>query len=198
MFNIIIFLIPFSLIAKLENVSNGFGLDIGSSGSGVFFVRQYSNNDRAFAYNFEARFYDIKAENETIVYDYYSRQYQSVGGKSLFMSPIFLGFNYYPFREKIENSFSPFIAARYGLVFILDGKDYGSFLDRWSEPTFEQSTGGFVGLGIDFKYIRKSFISTIFGYEYLPPDPVLSSNEDLESSLNSGILIHISFNRYLE
>ena len=187
MFNIIIFLIPFSLIAKLENVSNGFGLDIGSSGSGVFFVRQYSNNDEAFAYNFEARFYDIKADNETIVYDYYSRQYQSVGGKSLFMSPIFLGFNYYPFMGKIENNFSPFITARYGVVFIFDGKDYGSFLDRWSKPTFQQSTGGFVGLGIDFKYIRKSFISTIFGYEYLPPDPVVSLNEDLDSSINSGI-----------
>ena len=33
--------IPFILYAGYDNISNGFGLDIGSNGSGLFFVRQY-------------------------------------------------------------------------------------------------------------------------------------------------------------
>ncbi len=188
----IIVIIPFILNAGYDNISNGFGLDIGSNGSGIFFVRQYSNNNKAFAFNFEMRLYDIKSQNETIVYDYYTRQYKAVSGKSLFMTPLFAGFNFHPFVGKIDNSFSPFLTTRFGPVFIIDGEDDGDFSKRWSKPNFDYSMGSFIGLGIDFKYIQKSFISTMFGYEFLPPDP---SNND--PPIHSGILIHISFNRNL-
>ena len=187
-----VLIIPFILNAEFNNISNGFGLDIGSNGSGIFMVRQYSNN-KAFALNFELRFYDIKSQNETIVYDYYTRQYKAVSGKSLFMTPLFIGFNYYPFAGKIDNSFSPFLTARFGNVFILDGNDEGNFSERWSKPTFKNSFGSFLGVGIDFKYARKSFISTMFGYEFLPPDP--SDNNPFN---HSGILIHIAFNRNIK
>jgi hypothetical protein len=192
MFKSIIVFIPFILNAGYDNISNGFGLDIGSNGSGLFIVRQYSNNNKAFAFNFEMRFYDIKSQNETIVYDYYTRQYKAVSGKSLFMTPLFAGVNFYPFMGKIDNSFSPFLTTRFGPVLIIDGEDEGDFSERWSKPTFKSSIGSFFGLGIDFKYIQKSYISTIFGYEILPPDP--SENKALR---HSGILIHISFNRNL-
>ena len=200
MFKIIFFLIPLFLDAEFDNTSNGFGMDIGSSGSGFFLIRQYSNYDGNFAFNSEVRFYDIKAENETIIYDYYSGQYQAVSGKSLFMTPIFFGLNYYPFIGKIENNFSPFLTARSGFVLIFDGKDNGNFKNRWSDPTFESSIGGFIGCGIDFKYIRKSYISAMFGYEFLPSDPSEDSSK-LTSNSNytgiSGILIHIAINRNL-
>lgn len=189
----ILVFIPFILNAGYDNISNGFGLDIGSNGSGLFFVRQYSNNNKAFAFNFEMRLYDIKSQNETIVYDYYTRQYKAVSGKSLFMAPLFTGVNFYPFLGKIDNSFSPFLTTRFGPVFILDGKDDGDFSKRWSKPNFDYSMGAFIGLGIDFRYIQKSFISTMFGYEFLPPDP-----SDNNSIRHSGILIHISFNRNLK
>ena len=188
----IIVFIPFILYAGYDNISNGFGLDIGSNGSGLFIVRQYSNNNKSFAFNFEIRLYDIKSQNETIVYDYYTGQYKAVSGKSLFMTPLFTGVNYYPFMGKIDNSFSPFITARFGPVFIIDGEDEGDFSERWSKPNFKSSIGSFFGLGVDFKYIQKSYISTMFGYELLPPDP-----SDSNVLRHSGILIHISFNRNL-
>jgi len=194
MFKSIIFLIPFFLYAKFDNGSNGFGLDIGSNGSGIFFIRQYSNNNSTFAFNLEARFYDIKSKNETIVYDYYTGQYKSFSGKSLIMNPIFIGTNYYPFLDKIDNNFSPFLTVRYGIVFILDGNDDGIFSERWAKPKFNSSFGSFLGFGVDFKLVRKSYISTIFGYEFLPSDP----SEGENAINNSGLLIHISFNRNIK
>ena len=83
--------------ANFNNVSNGFGLDIGSRGSGVFLIRQYLDNEKPIGLNLELRFYDVKGENETVFYDYYTGTYQSISGKSLFLSPLFLGLNYYPF-----------------------------------------------------------------------------------------------------
>ena len=114
--------------ANFDNVSNGFGLDIGSRGSGVFLIRQYLDNEKPIGLNLELRFYDVKGENETVFYDYYTGTYQSISGKSLFLSPLFVGLNYYPFKDKIENNFLPFLTSRAGLVFILDGNDSGSFL----------------------------------------------------------------------
>ena len=76
--------------ANFNNVSNGFGLDIGSRGSGVFLIRQYLDNEKPIGLNLELRFYDVKGENETVFYDYYTGTYQSISGKSLFLSPSFL------------------------------------------------------------------------------------------------------------
>ena len=117
------FILSTFLYAEFGQIHNGFGIDIGSSGSGIFITRQATHESEKYSLNGELRFYDIKASDETIIYNYYSGQYQSVGGKSLMMLPFLFGANYYPFVGQIENNFSPFITARVGGVLSLDGKE---------------------------------------------------------------------------
>ena len=184
------FLFPVLLLGQFDQAFNGFGLDIGSSGSGMFITRQLTHTSEIYSLNGELRFYDIKADDETIVYDYYTGQYQSVGGKSLFMMPLLIGANYYPFTGKIENNFSPFITARAGAVLTLDGKEFGTFSERWKNPDTQISPGGFIGIGIDLKMVGQSSVSTMVGLELLP------LNEQADGQNNySGFLIHLSFNR---
>ena len=184
------FLFPVLLLGQFDQAFNGFGLDIGSSGSGMFITRQLTHTSEIYSLNGELRFYDIKADDETIVYDYYTGQYQSVGGKSLFMMPLLIGANYYPFTGKIENNFSPFITARVGAVLTVDGKEFGTFSERWKNPDTQISPGGFIGIGIDLKMVGQSSVSTMVGLELLP------LNEQADGQNNySGFLIHLSFNR---
>lgn len=184
------FLFPVLLQGQFDQAFNGFGLDIGSSGSGMFITRQLTHTSEIYSLNGELRFYDIKADDETIVYDYYTGQYQSVGGKSLFMMPLLIGANYYPFTGKIENNFSPFITARAGAVLTVDGKEFGTFSERWKNPDTQISPGGFIGIGIDLKMVGQSSVSTMVGLELLP------LNEQADGQNNySGFLIHLSFNR---
>ncbi len=184
------FLFPVLLLGQFDQAFNGFGLDIGSSGSGMFITRQLTHTSEIYSLNGELRFYDIKADDETIVYDYYTGQYQTVGGKSLFMMPLLIGANYYPFTGKIENNFSPFITARAGAVLTVDGKEFGTFSERWKNPDTQISPGGFIGIGIDLKMVGQSSVSTMVGLELLP------LNEQADGQNNySGFLIHLSFNR---
>jgi len=184
------FLFPVLLLGQFDQAFNGFGLDIGSSGSGMFITRQLTHTSEIYSLNGELRFYDIKADDETIVYDYYTGQYQSVGGKSLFMMPLLIGANYYPFTGKIENNFSPFITTRAGAVLTVDGKEFGTFSERWKNPDTQISPGGFIGIGIDLKMVGQSSVSTMVGLELLP------LNEQADGQNNySGFLIHLSFNR---
>ena len=184
------FLFPVLLLGQFDQAFNGFGLDIGSSGSGMFITRQLTHTSEIYSLNGELRFYDIKADDETIVYDYYTGQYQSVGGKSLFMMPLLIGANYYPFTGKIENNFSPFITARAGAVLTVDGKEFGTFSERWKNPDTQISPGGFIGIGIDLKMVGQSSVSTMVGLE------LLALNEQADGQNNySGFLIHLSFNR---
>ena len=184
------FLFPVVLLGQFDQVFNGFGLDIGSSGSGMFITHQLTHTSEIYSLNGELRFYDIKADDETIVYDYYTGQYQAVGGKSLFMLPLLIGANYYPFTGKIENNFSPFITARAGAVLTVDGKEFGTFSERWKNPDTQISPGGFIGIGIDLKMVGQSSVSTMVGLELLP----LNEQADGQNSY-SGFLIHLSFNR---
>ena len=184
------FLFPVLLLGQFDRAFNGFGLDIGSSGSGMFITRQLTHSSKIYSLNGELRFYDIKADDETIVYDYYTGQYQSVGGKSLFMMPLLIGANYYPFTGKIENNFSPFITARAGAVLTVDGKEVGTFSERWKNPDTQISPGGFIGIGIDLKMVGQSSVSTMVGLELLP----LNEHADGQNNY-SGFLIHLSFNR---
>lgn len=184
------FLFPVVLLGQFDQAFNGFGLDIGSSGSGMFITRQLTHTSEIYSLNGELRFYDIKADDETIVYDNYTGQYKSVGGKSLFMMPLLIGANYYPFTGKIENNFSPFITARAGAVLTVDGKEFGTFSERWKNPDTQISPGGFIGIGIDLKMVGQSSVSTMVGLELLP------LNEQADGQNNySGFLIHLSFNR---
>jgi hypothetical protein len=187
---LLIFVFPVFLLGQFEQVTNGFGLDIGSSGSGMFIMRNYVHASERLALNGELRFYDIKAEDETIVYDYYTGQYKSVGGKSLVMLPVFVGGNYYPFVGKIENNFSPFIAIKGGIVTTVNGQEFGTFSERWGKPDIQYSPGGFFGVGIDFKIVGQSSVMVMVGYEYLPLKKETDGKKDY-----SGFLIHLSFNR---
>ena len=178
------------IYADLDKSYNGFGLDIGESGSGIFITRQGFYESGNFSLNGELRFYDIKASNETIVYDPFSGQYQSVGGKNLFMVPLFFGGNYYLFNGKIENNFSPFITCRVGGVLSVDGKEVGNIKEKWGNPDTQITPGGFFGFGIDFQMVGQTLISTMIGFEILP---LYRDFDGLDNY--SGILIHISFNR---
>ena len=184
------FIFPVFLLGQFDQVTNGFGLDIGSSGSGMFIMRNYVHASEKLALNGELRFYDIKAEDETIVYDYYTGQYKSVGGKSLVMLPVFVGGNYYPFVGKIENNFSPFIAIKGGVVTTVNGKEFGTFSQRWKNPDTQYTPGGFLGVGIDFKIVGQSSVMVMVGLEYLPLKKETDGKKDY-----SGFLIHLSFNR---
>jgi hypothetical protein len=185
------FVFPVFLFGQFDQVTNGFGLDIGSSGSGMFVTRHYFHSSEKIALNSELRFYDIKAEEETIVYDYYTGQYKTVGGKSLFMIPVFFGTNYYPFVGKIENNFAPFIALKGGVVTTVDGRESGTFSERWKNPDVQYSPGGFVGVGIDFKIVGQSSVMAMVGVELLPLNQEADGEKDY-----SGFLIHLSFNRW--
>ena len=59
---LISFLFPVFIFGQFDQVANGFGLDIGSSGSGMFVTRHYGHTSEKFALNGELRFYDIKAD----------------------------------------------------------------------------------------------------------------------------------------
>ena len=187
---LISFLFHVFLFGQFDQITNGFGLDIGSSGSGMFVTRHYFHSSEKIALNSELRFYDIKAEEETIVYDYYTGQYKTVGGKSLFMIPVFFGTNYYPFVGKIENNFAPFIALKGGVVTTVDGREFGTFSERWKNPDVQYSPGGFVGVGIDFKIVGQSSVMAMVGVELLPLNQEADGEKDY-----SGFLIHLSFNR---
>lgn len=178
------------LFGGFSKVYNGFGLDIGTSGSGIFITRQAIHDSDYFSINGEIRFYDIKASEEAFVYNYFSGQYESIGGKSLIMFPFFIGANYYPFIGKIENNFSPFLTARVGGVLSLDGKEEGDFQQRWKNPDTQITPGGFFGIGIDFKMVGQTTISVMAGVELLPLEYEFDEMDDY-----SGRLIHISFNR---
>ncbi len=180
----------FSLVfGQFNQIYNGFGIDLGTNGSGFFITRHYKHNSERFSLNSEIRFYDIKSENETIVINSYTGQYRTVGGKSLFMIPLFLGANYYHFASKIENNFSPFLTGRIGLFLSVDGKERGGFKERWGNPETQISPGGFIGAGIDVKMATNTFVSIMAGLESLKLKHQFDGMVDY-----SGGLIHISFN----
>ena len=187
---LIFFLLAVMVINGLFNQNYyGFGLDIGSSGSGVFITGQSIYDTEKFSLNGEIRFYDIKANNETIVYNPYYGQFESVGGTSLIMIPVFIGFNYYPFVGKIENNFSPFFTLRSGYVTSIDGKEIGTFVERWKNADIKIAPGGFLGIGIDFKMYGQTSVSTMVGVEVLPLKSVIDNYD------NHGFLIHIAFKK---
>ena len=168
----------------------GFGLDIGSSGSGFFINGHIPHNSKKLSLNAELRFYDIKDPNESMVYDPYYGTTRTIGGVSLIMLPIFIGSNYYPFVDKIQNNFSPFIAIRGGGIFTLNGAEEGSFNERWKNIDTQFTLGGFFGLGVDFKMYGQTTVSPMVGYERLPLKYKADGQIDY-----SGMLIHIAFNR---
>ena len=189
MIRFIFIFFPLLLFGQFDHVLTGIGLDIGSSGSGIFVTRQYMHASDKFSLNGEWRFYDMKADEEMVVYNFWGEPV-NIGGISLVMMPIFFGGNYYPFAGEIANNFSPFITFRGGPIYTLDGDETGSFSERWSNPKSQWSFGGFIGVGIDFKWVSQSMVTLMVGGEILPLREAADTKKDY-----SGLLIHIAFSR---
>ena len=189
----IVFLLftPVILLSQVEFSHQGFGLDIGSNGSGFFYNRMYSNPNNSFNLIGEFRLYDIKGPDETIVFNNYSGQQYTVGGQNLILLPSFFGINFHPFINKIENNFSPFISIRSGPIFAIDGKEgTKSFNEKWSGANTHWSIGGFFGGGVEFRWLNNTSISVQFGFDYLPLSKFADGNKDY-----SGFLLHAAFNK---
>ena len=187
---LLLYALPLFIYGQFSNSYKGFGLDIGTSGSGFFLTVSSLHDTEKISLNGEIRFYDIKAKDETVVYDYYSGRYQDVGGISLVMLPIYLGTNYYPFSGKIENNFSPFIGIQLGSILTLDGNEFGSFIDRWRKARTQITPGAFLGFGIDFKLVGQTLVSAMVGKEIIKLKYKADKNDDY-----SGFLIHIAFKK---
>ncbi len=187
-------LISSYIFGNISNTRYGPGLDIGSKGSGVFFNYLVGNNQKNLDLLCELRYFDIKGETESIVYDYWTNQYVTISGQNLILIPILVGVNYHPFAGQIANNFSPFITIRGGTNLAIDGKEGdGSYKQKWSKAKTYWSTAGFIGAGIEFRWYNQSSIALHIGSDILK----LSQKAD-EKDDYSGLLIHISFNKFLQ
>ena len=190
----LIYLILFSniIFGDSANKRYGAGIDIGSKGSGFFFNYLIGNNAKNLDIISEARYFDIKGDTEMYVYDYWTNQYTTISGQNLILMPILIGVNYHPFAGKIENNFSPFITFRGGTNFAIDGKEInGSYKQKWSKAKTHWSPAGFVGGGIDFRWLNQSSMVLHIGYDILKLSQKADNVDDY-----SGLLIHIAFNRF--
>ena len=182
------------IFGNISNTRYGPGLDIGSKGSGVFFNYLVGNNQKNLDLLCELRYFDIKGETESIVYDYWTNQYVTISGQNLILIPILVGVNYHPFAGQIANNFSPFITIRGGTNLAIDGKEGdGSYKQKWSKAKTYWSMAGFIGAGIEFRWYNQSSIALHIGSDILK----LSQKAD-EKDDYSGLLIHISFNKFLQ
>ena len=182
------------IFGNISNTRYGPGLDIGSKGSGVFFNYLVGNNQKNLDLLCELRYFDIKGETESIVYDYWTNQYVTISGQNLILIPILVGVNYHPFAGQIANNFSPFITIRGGTNLAIDGKEGdGSYKQKWSKAKTHWSMAGFIGVGIEFRWYNQSSIALHIGSDILK----LSQKAD-EKDDYSGLLIHISFNKFIK
>jgi len=191
---LVILLLSSFIIGDISNTRYGAGLDIGSKGSGIFFNYLVGNNEKNLDILCELRYFDIKGETESIVYDYWTNQYVTISGQNLILIPFFVGVNYHPFAGQIANNFSPFITLRGGTNLAIDGKEGdGSYKQKWSKAKTHWSTAGFIGAGIEFRWYSQSSIALHIGSDIFK----LSQKAD-EKDDYSGLLIHISFNRFIK
>ena len=187
-------LISLNLTNASSNKRYGAGLDIGSKGSGIFFNYLSGNVEKNFDFVGEIRYFDIKGDTESIVYDYWTNQYVTISCQNLLFIPMLVGFNYHPFAGKIANNFSPFITFRGGLNFSIDGKEgNGSYKETWRKADTQWSTAGFIGGGIEFRLYIQSSIALHIGCDIIK----LKKKADQKTNY-SGLLIHISFNRFIK
>ena len=190
----LIFIIVNFIFSTSSNNRLGAGLDIGSKGSGIFFNYLFGNNKKNFDFVGELRYFDIKGETESIVYDYWTNQYVTISGQNLLFIPVLVGFNYHPFAGQIANNFSPFITIRGGLNLTIDGKEgNGSYNEIWRKAKTQWSSVGFIGGGIEFRWYNQSSVALHIGSDIIKLKQEADQKKDY-----SGLLIHISFNRFIK
>lgn len=191
---IILYIIANVVFAGGLNTRFGAGLDIGSRGSGIFLNYLHGNNKKNFDIVGELRYFDIKGETESIVYDNWTNQYVTISGQNLLFIPALVGFNYHPFAGKIANNFSPFVTIRGGLNFSIDGKEGdGSYKKIWRKAETQWSSFAFFGGGIEFRWYNQSSVALHIGADIIKLRKEADQKKDY-----SGLLIHISFNRFMK
>jgi hypothetical protein len=176
------------------NTRFGAGLDVGSRGSGIFLNYLYGNNKKFFDIIGEVRYFDIKGETESIVYDNWTNQYITISGQNLLFIPALVGFNYHPFAGKIANNFSPFVTIRGGLNLSIDGREGdGSYKKIWRKAETQWSPIAFFGGGVEFRWYNQSSVALHIGADIIKLKKEADQKKDY-----SGLLIHISFNRFIQ
>jgi hypothetical protein len=193
-FSIILFCFINVIFAGGLNTRFGAGLDVGSRGSGIFLNYLYGNNKKNFDIIGEVRYFDIKGETESIVYDNWTNQYITISGQNLLFIPALVGFNYHPFAGKIANNFSPFVTIRGGLNLSIDGREGdGSYKKIWRKAETQWSPIAFFGGGVEFRWYNQSSVALHIGADIIKLKKEADQKKDY-----SGLLIHISFNRFIQ
>ena len=193
-FSIILFFLINVIFAGGLNTRFGAGLDVGSRGSGIFLNYLYGNNKKNIDIIGEVRYFDIKGETESIVYDNWTNQYITISGQNLLFIPALVGFNYHPFAGKIANNFSPFVTIRGGLNLSIDGREGdGSYKKIWRKAETQWSPIAFFGGGVEFRWYNQSSVALHIGADIIKLKKEADQKKDY-----SGLLIHISFNRFIQ
>jgi len=169
-------------------MKKGFGIMMGTRGSGLIFSGQWQLKRNLVA-GFESRFYDIKNDTEFPVYNPYTGQSTNVGDKALFMVPAFGTVKWFLFEGKIANNFSPFVEVKLGPVLAVDGREeYRKFSKRWRDAPTVTTYGGQIVFGVSFLQMGGGSISPSIGYEFLP----MGQSVDGRNNYN-GTAINITF-----
>jgi hypothetical protein len=178
--------------SSLSGIGGDFsaGLDIGTEGSGIFVAYSYRPSD-SFGYGVEMRFFDLRATDEIVVYDYYTGTYKTKNQISLVMLPLLANVTYFPFEGKIANNFSPFFRLKGGPVIVLDGdEDIKNYFDRWGKPKTHVTLGGNVGIGALFRMPGNISFAVGLGYDiFLMPEKIDGKKD------YSGLLIEFTLLR---
>jgi len=165
----------------------GFGFAIGNRGSGLLFQQGWSGK-KPWGLTLEGRFYDIKGEDEMLMYDPYTGQTFTVNDKSLLLVPVFGGVEYYPFYGRIANNFLPFTFLKLGPLLALDAEETGSFTKRWRRAQTHVTLGGQLGIGVHFFIPSGMNVSFGMGWDFLPMAGTVDDRTDY-----NGLLLSLAF-----
>jgi len=166
----------------------GFGLQVGEEGAGIFFHQSWRSTDKLH-WIFHGSIFDVKGEDQMMVYNYYTGQSRSVGDKYVYILPMFGGAKYFPFYDQIANNFAPFATVQLGPVFTIDAADSDKFKERWGNSTGIWSFGGYAGVGVDILMANGVIVSAGVGMDYFPMNGIVEGESNY-----SGAVIHFAFN----
>ena len=183
------------LISSLSSQSissfsyNGFGLDVGERGSGLFLNRTWSNSEK-LCFISEIRIFDVKHPDEIIIQDYYTGRGYKFNDINLLLLPLFSGAKYYPFVGKIANNFAPFVSVKAGPILSLDGSESGTFKEKWiTNLEYYFTLGGYFGVGADVLTSNRTILSIRVGYDILPMKGQIDGSDQY-----NGALVRFGFN----
>lgn len=170
--------------------TNNFGMLIGRQGTGISFSRWIQVRDK-FSVGGQIKWFDIKAPDEFIVYNYYTGQYENTNEQFLILFPIHGWLNYYPFEGEIDNSIRPFVSLRGGPLAAVNADELNHrFVNRWRRSETTWSFSANIGVGVEIMLPGWSSLSVLVGYDYFPMDGLVDKNSDY-----NGMTLEFSFYR---